>query len=486
MLNTGASLTLRACTFERNYAGDGAGVYHVGAAGTLSDCIFMENNASAGGGTYIGGVSPRIESCTFVNNTGGWSEDAGGGGVYNVDAAPSFTDCVFQGNEASRGAGMYNERSSPALGACVFQENGKSTHDGGAGIYNHDSSPTATNCIFTRNEALAGAAVFNVDSSAVFLHCTFAWNTATSHAGVTEGGGPAIQFTNCIFWGNSPDEIREGAAGRPIVRYSLVRGGCPGEGNVDANPLFLDMEGGDFRLNVSSPCLDSGTPDGAPATDFDGVARPQGSGIDMGAYEMPLATLAAMDTDNDGMTDTWEALHGVDDPEGDPDHDTMTNFEEYLAAMDPNVPYGAVWYVDAGNTADQQDGRTWATAFVFIQDAVGMAARGGAGSVWVAEGQYVGAVESPGEGEGEGEGESGEPAPVLAMKEEVHVYGGFAGDGPIPTPATGHSMRRLSTAKICAAASPVQTIPSWTDSPSRAVIPPVAAAACTTDGARRW
>lgn len=44
--------------------------------------------------------------------------------------------------------------------------------------------------------------------------------------------------------------------------------------------------GGDnYKLNPGSPAIDAGVSAGAPAFDKDGVARPQGGGVDMGAYE---------------------------------------------------------------------------------------------------------------------------------------------------------------------------------------------------------
>ena len=58
-------------------------------------------------------------------------------------------------------------------------------------------------------------------------------------------------------------------------------------GNLAADPKFVSYPD-DLHLTTSSPCLDKGTAVGAPATDADGRARPQGAGFDIGAYELPV------------------------------------------------------------------------------------------------------------------------------------------------------------------------------------------------------
>jgi hypothetical protein len=42
------------------------------------------------------------------------------------------------------------------------------------------------------------------------------------------------------------------------VRYSLIEGGWPGEGNLDLDPKLVDPAGGDFTLSPDSPALDAG------------------------------------------------------------------------------------------------------------------------------------------------------------------------------------------------------------------------------------
>jgi len=47
----------------------------------------------------------------------------------------------------------------------------------------------------------------------------------------------------------------------------------------------MDWRARDFHLSAESPAIDAGSQELAPATDIQGVSRPQGAGIDLGAYE---------------------------------------------------------------------------------------------------------------------------------------------------------------------------------------------------------
>jgi hypothetical protein len=78
--------------------------------------------------------------------------------------------------------------------------------------------------------------------------------------------------TNCILWGNSPDEIYDDGGSSTTVTYSDVLGGYSGTGNIDANPLFVNAGADNLHLRACSLCVDAGDNNSVPpdSSDLDG------------------------------------------------------------------------------------------------------------------------------------------------------------------------------------------------------------------------
>ncbi len=95
-----------------------------------------------------------------------------------------------------------------------------------------------------------------------------------------------LDARHCLF-------ARTGDAGRPVIHangrdYLPAEVGLLGAGNLSAEPQFVSRAWGtegDYHLRPGSPAVDAGTATGAPAADLEGTPRPQGAGVDMGAYE---------------------------------------------------------------------------------------------------------------------------------------------------------------------------------------------------------
>ncbi|MCK4314865.1 MAG: hypothetical protein KAX24_03750, partial [Anaerolineae bacterium] len=105
------------------------------------------------------------------------------------------------------------------------------------------------------------------------------------HYGLGAGFATVV---NTIVWGNGTEielDLEHGAV--ITVTYSDVRGDSvwPGEENINTDPLFRTPQSGVYRLLEDSPCVDTGTPEGAPDEDIRGVYRPHGEGYERGAHE---------------------------------------------------------------------------------------------------------------------------------------------------------------------------------------------------------
>lgn len=125
-------------------------------------------------------------------------------------------------------------------------------------------------------------------------------------------------ISNCIFWNNSEADLFQCEA-----RYSCIEDGDPGEGNLSADPLFIDADDGDYHLlsagwcwstkteswtydYITSPCIDAGDPDSPLGDELLRVPRDPDNEygvnlrINMGAYggtaQASMAPLGWLDT----------------------------------------------------------------------------------------------------------------------------------------------------------------------------------------------
>ncbi len=335
MFNSADQVTVANCVFSGNYANvDGGGIFTEGFHFTIMNSVFTENTArlSDGGGVYSIGSDTRLIDCNFFANTAfqnggglnapffnlsnctfsentaryggglfssigpsiltactfnGNSASFGGGGICDSDSASTLTACAFHANSASQGGAVFYDLSSPAILGCSFW--GNAAVSGGGAIYCHRASPLLLNCVLSGNKSGDGGGMYNcAESVGTLINCTFFMNSADFKGGGMYSLYSSATVTNCVMWrdGDAPSGVEiYNSNSTTEVSFSGIWNGYVGEGNIDADPLFVDAVNGDLRLQAGSPCIDAGTDVGAPETDILGVLRPQGAGYDMGAYE---------------------------------------------------------------------------------------------------------------------------------------------------------------------------------------------------------
>jgi parallel beta-helix repeat protein len=97
---------------------------------------------------------------------------------------------------------------------------------------------------------------------------------------VVDNGQVGISETGRVGKNSFAENLSHGNA---LADYRLANDRQPDQA-VTGDPQFLDAQG-DYRLRYGSPALDVGDPAEAPSQDLEGTPRPQGPGVDLGAYE---------------------------------------------------------------------------------------------------------------------------------------------------------------------------------------------------------
>ena len=331
------TLTVTNSTLINNNSADGSGG---GIANsdrlTVTNSTISDNSGSAGGGIDNSGTLTVFGSNISDNAADEYfglrgSSPGSGGGIYN-SGMMTVSGSTLSGNAAEggggdtfglgaiggSGGGIFNSGtltvtnstiSANAANVSISGGGPDSTGGSGGGMFN-SGALTVTNSTLSGNAANggvtnggSGGGIFDAGSLRI-TYATIADNSVSGNSSRTGSGiaiskGPdtEVQSIDSIFKNLQGGNISGGSAGtfrslghnlfsnRPRVR--LLHSDL-----INPNPLIgpLANNGGPtmtMALLTGSPAIDAGVAVPGVATDQRGVARPQGSVPDIGAFESP-------------------------------------------------------------------------------------------------------------------------------------------------------------------------------------------------------
>jgi parallel beta-helix repeat protein len=403
--NESADSILNGFTITRSYAQYDGGITCDRSSPTITNCIITNSRRR---GIYCWDGNPTITNCT-INSSAREGIVCSTNGIFTIsdckifdnkyvgircissECGPSGTiiisNCIVKDNYSEGyGSGIRLERIAAAkVSNCIIT--GNSTLGGwsnGGSISCIGSNVTVDNCLISGNKSdYSGGGIYIRDYSTLTISdCTIADNSANVGGGIYCYWGCDLSVYNTVLWGNKASEgsqiyLRDKCD--ITVSFSDIEGSSegiyvepqgPGEviwlnGNIDADPCFVDAANGDYHLksegwrwdskrsrwtydDVTSRCIDAGNP-GSPLGD-ELLSVPddpnniwgQNLRIDMGAFggtaeaSIPPYDWALLaDLTNDGLVDladyAYQAadwLDSADQQPGDLNRDSLVDISD--------------------------------------------------------------------------------------------------------------------------------------------------------------
>ena len=247
---SGATVVLKACRIEDNWADRGGGLsLGNGAVVTLEDCTIDGNAVNLpwggnyqkhhGGGLFVGAATLTLRDCTVSNNRATW----GGGLMLRRNATATIEDTIFQGNQAT---------SHYAQGGAIGAESAKmltidrsrfekqlSRNSSGGAIMLRSTPMTLRDSVLVDNQSsTSGGAVYAAQSPVRIERCLFARNQTSGDGGALALDASDATLTGCIFSGNRASQF-----GGALYAYALDDGRFFGNPQITvAQCLFVNNQ----------------------------------------------------------------------------------------------------------------------------------------------------------------------------------------------------------------------------------------------------
>ena len=313
--------------FNSNTVASGAGInVNINSLNflTIEDVNIKENvlessSWNQGAGIHVkGGLTKIVNSLIQKNKISGKSDWAFGAGIsvegdLELSRVKILYNKINANNARVKGAGVYVQGNLTmkrcnvsynkiknnrwTLGVGIYAERGMASNT----FFNLENTLISNNLFINPSSTVSnGGGLYANEGTVNIMNCTIADNGEIN--GIIKGAGICthetnVNITNSILWNPLGLELENHSMGNDTlnnfnVNYSILEETYTGQNNQTINPGFAGN--GDYHLNPSSPAIDGGTLTNAPLKDLENKARPNGNGIDIGAYEYHIMNISGV------------------------------------------------------------------------------------------------------------------------------------------------------------------------------------------------
>jgi len=258
------------CLFRKNESmWDGGGLYCRYSDITISDNIFIENRTIFCGAAICCYSSEVLIYSNIIKDNIAYNPLGGenGGGIFC-----STSDVIIRGNIISNnisgtlGGGVYIRNSTLLVESNIVCNNLAYTYGGGImanfGVGGEIIEYYYNNLIYGNEGVISDGGL--MAKNAVLENNTICNNRTNWMGGGLSCSSGLVEdpLFNNIIRGNiaseGPQIFIHGSIDSITFIYNNIEDGWPGEGNIDADPLFCEPDTGNFYLAENSPCVGTG------------------------------------------------------------------------------------------------------------------------------------------------------------------------------------------------------------------------------------
>jgi hypothetical protein len=292
VVNPAVTATVSGVTIENGICNSGTclsggGIQNSGTL-TVSNSTLSGNSAGVGqlgGGIFNSRGTLTVSNCTLSGNSGGVYNGNGGGGIFNDGGTLTVSNSTLSANSADQGGGIYND------GTLTMNNSTLSTNTAvnqGGGILNTGTLTVSDSTLSGNSStALVGGGIYN--DGTLTLKSTLLANESSGGNCVLYSGTPTSDGYNlsddssCTFLTATGDQ--NDVTNAATYLGPLASNGSPTTQTIALLPGSTAINA--IPVTPVNECTDAfGNP---VTTDQRGVTRPQGTGCDIGAFELILS-----------------------------------------------------------------------------------------------------------------------------------------------------------------------------------------------------